>query len=766
MINCKYDLLKSEYRDGKYIIYKPDSLSNTTALQVRSTNFDPLPDVKTNSLTRVMHTKLSIVNSDAKRLEPFRVRGTNFGMQAAYDTINIPQFIYNSSNFALNHDVVYDSTISAEENVKKVIKMYSDEVKQWLFNFSATNPDSKYFFNSAYVKQCLGGCVYDITNVDTGNREEYVIKYNASNAYITRIRGKNRGSFTLLIPTYAYNHFGITSPDTVNSNIITCDSGYVSAITLSAAMTSPKMQFPDPSRGNRVLFMQNPITFAFKSDGARMHYIDYTSTSYDSNVYMKYKGVDTKFNMIMNASLLFTPTCMFWNKGGIHIGYITASTPAVFSIAYCKYSEESSALTNTATVVYGDTEVQVKISDVLPNLEMDSNHLGMLVPMYHYEREGKNYFVVALFHNVNTVSAADKSSYKGLFILCMETGDIYNAKIGYNYRKFALDRSFDVTNLLYMYGWQQYDDAYEVGSNMFQYTISMSGLSTVYTFNSKRIEICPYKAFGNYYLVCNPELYSTWYVYDIDNHRVHAVTNVPCSRNHCITPDGMHGFRFEVNNKTDYVINNNFIYQPLLYYDENVINSIGLIRPTPVKLSYSLPESYEPYTYLSWNGLFAWNLSYKYKQEFDPIDINKTTATFFINKSEPHNIKILYFVVDITTDDNYLEFHHKRITPEHANLSSLEHVDIPYTLVDNTASTSLTPYNNIKVYLNEFLNSDTFVSNSNDLIDVKLKQSSITTTNRSFRIILYDENNNIITQDELRKKYGVATIDIDFLMNT
>ena len=753
MINCKYDLLKSEYRDGKYIVHKPDSLSNTTAFQVRSTNFDPLPDVKTNSSTRVMHTKLSIVSS-----------GTNLGMQAAYDTINIPQFIYNSSNFALNQDVVYDSTISAEENVKKVIKMYSDEVKQWLFNFAATNPDSLYVLNSDYVKQCLGGCVYDINDVDTGNRETYELRYTASNAYITHVKGSHQGSFTLLIPAYSYNNFGITSPDAVNSNIYTGDSGHILAITLSAGMVSPKMQLPDPSRGKRNLFMQNPITFTFRSssDPPRMHYADFTSTSYDYNIYIKYNGVKLKYST-HNASLLFTSGCMFWNKGGIHITYVIESTTAIFSIAYCKYSEESSALTNTATVAYGDTEVQVKIADVLPNLEMDSNHLGMLVPMYHYEREDKNYFVVALFHNVNTVSAADKSSYKGLFILCMETGDMYNAKIGYGYRKFALDRSFDVTDLLYMYGWQQYDDAYGVGSNMFQYTISMSGLNTVYTFNSKRIEICPYKAFGNYYLVCNPELYSTWYVYDIDNHRVHAVTNVPCSRNHCLTPDGMHGFRFEVNNKTDYVSNNNFIYQPLLHYDENVINSIGIVRPAPVKLRYIMQGTYNPYCNLLWNGFLSWNLSYKYKQEFEPIDINKTTATFFINKAEPHDIKSLYFVVDITTDDNYLEFHHKRVTPEHINFSSLEHVDIPYTLVDNTASTSLTPYNNIKVYLNEFLNSDTFVNNSDDVIDVKLKQSSITTTNQSFRIILYDENNNIITQDDLRKRYGVASIDLDFL---
>ena len=751
MINCKYDLLKSEYRDGKYIVYKPDSLSNTTALQVRSTKFDPLPDVKTNASTRVMHTKLSIVSS-----------GTNFGIQAAYDTINIPQFINNSSKFALNQDVVYDSSISAEENVKKVIKMYSDELKQWLFNFSDTNPDSLYVLNVDYVKQCLGGCVYDINNVDTGNREGYELRYTASNAYIIQTTVNNRDRNLLFVPSYNYNSCKITSPDSVTLNTYNLKLNS----NLICAMVSPKMQTPDPSRGNSVNFqMMNPITFVNITYLARrLLYAEYTSTSYTDNL-ITYNTSSIK-PFTQDESLLFTPGCMFWNKGGIHITYVTSSTPAIFSIAYCKYSEESSALTNTATVTTNDTEVEVKISDVLPDLEMDSEHLGMLVPMYHYERDNNNYFVVALFHNLNTVSAADPSSYKGLFILCMETGDIYNAKTGFNYRKFALHRSFDVTNLLYMYGWQQYDDAYDVGSNMFQYTISMSSLSTVYTFNNKRIEICPYKAFGNYYLVCNPELYSTWYVYDIDNHRVHAVTNVPCSRNHCLTPDGMHGFRFEVNNKTDYIINNNFIYQPQLYYDENVINSIGLIRPTPVKLGYLTPGNYEPYCYLLWNGLLSWNLSYKYKQDYEPIDINKTTAFFFINKAEPHDVKSLYFVVDITTDDNYLEFHHKRVTPEHLNLSPLEHVDIPYTLVDNTSSTSLTPYNNIKVYVNEFLNSDMFVSNSNDLIDVTLKRTSITSTNQSFRIILYDEDNNIITQDELRKKYGVATIDIDFLMNT
>lgn len=752
MINCKYDLLKSEYRDGKYIVYKPDSLSNTTALQVRSTNFDPLPDVKTNSSKRVMHTKLSIVNNN-----------TNFGMQAAYDTINIPQFINNSSTFKLSNDVVYDSTISAEENVKKVIKMYSDEVKQWLFNFADINPNSPYSLNVDYIKQGLGGCVYDLPNPITGDENfNALVKYTASNAYIILTTVDNIDRNILFVPSYNYNICRITSPDSVTLNTYNLKV----KSNLIGAMVSPKMQTPDPSRGNSVNFqMMNPITFINLTNMARkILYADYTSTSYDNNL-IAYKSTSIN-TFTKDELLLFTPGVMFWNKGGIHIGYNDQSEPAVFNIAYCKYSEESSALTNTATVTNRNTEVQVKISDVLPNLEMDSNHLGMLVPMYHYERENKNYFVVALFHNVNTVSAADPSSYKGLFILCMETGDIYNAKIGYNYRKFALDRSFDVTNLLYMYGWQQYDDAYDVGSNMFQYTISMSGLNTVYTFNNKRIEICPYKAFGNYYLVCNPELYPTWYVYDIDNHKVHAVTNVPCSRNHCLTPDGMHGFRFEVNNKTDYVINNNFIYQSQSYYDENVINSIGLIRPTPVKLGYLTPESYEQYCNVLWNGVSTWNLTYKYKQEFDPIDMNKTIATFFINKAEPYDVKSLYFVVDITTDDNYLEFHHKRFTPEHITFSPLEHVDIPYTLVDNTASTSLTPYNNIKVYLNEFLNNDTFVSNSNDLIDVTLKRTSITSTNQSFRIILYDEDNNIITQDELRKKYGVATIDIDFLMNT
>lgn len=753
MINCKYDLLKSEYRDGKYIVYKPDSLSNTTALQVRSTNFDPLSNVKTNSLTRVMHTKLSLVSS-----------GTNFGIQAAYDTIYIPQFINNGSNFALSNDVVYDSSISAEENVKKVLKMYSDEVKQWLINFVYTNLNTPYCLNVDYIKQGLGGCIYDSPNPITTGDVEYDVetKYTASNAYIVKTTIEDRDRNLLFVPSYNYNSCKITSPDSVTLNTYNLKV----KSNLIGAMVSPKMQTPDPSRGNSVNFqMMNPITFVnVQGLPRRIIYADYTSTSYTNNL-IDYKSVKIK-NFTQDDSLLFTPGCMFWNKGGIHITYVTSSEPAIFSIAYCKYSEESSALTNTATLANNDTEVEVKISDVLPDLEMDSGHLGMLVPMYHYERDGNNYFVVALFHNYSDISAADPSSYKGLFILCMETGDIYNAKTGYNYRKFQLHRSFDVTDLLYMYGWQQYDDAYEVGSNMFQYTISMSGLNTVYTFNSKRIEICPYKAFGNYYLVCNPELYSTWYVYDIDNHRVHMITNVPCSRNHCLTPDGMHGFRFEVNNKTDYLINGNYIYYPQSNYDENVINSIGLVRPTPIKLSYSLPESYEPYCYLLWNDTSVWNLTYKLNQDFEPIDINKTTAFFFINKAEPHDIKSLYFVVDITTDDNYLKFKHKRITPEHATLSSMQSVDIPYTLVDNTASTSLTPYNNIKVYLNEFLNSDTFVSNSNDLIDVTLKRTSITSTNQSFRIILYDENNNIITQDELRKKYGVATIDIDFLMNT
>lgn len=750
MINCKYDLLTSEYRDGNYIVYKPDALSNTTALQVRSTKFDLKPDVTTK--TKVMHTKLSIVSS-----------GTNFGMQAAYDTINIPQFIYNSSNFMLKQDVAYDSSISAEENVEKVVKMYSDEVKQWLFNFSNTNPDANYFFNYEYVKECLGGCVYDITSVETGTREAFEIKYTASNAYITRIRSNGQGTFTLFVPAYGYNSYGITSPDTVNVNIYTGDANESEAITLSGAMVSPYMQFPDSSRGYSKNFrMQNPITFTFRDNGVmRMHYADYTSTSYDSGIYMKYNGVSLN-EYTWNPALLWSPTAMFWNTGGMHIGYHTSTSTTRFSIGYAKYSEESSALTNTATVAYGASEVTVNIIAVLPDLEMNAEHLAMLVPMYHYMIYDDNYFVVALFHNEKTVSAADPTSFKGLYILCMETGDMYNASTGFNHVKFNLDPSFDVTDLLYMYGWQQYDDAVELGSNTFQYTTTTDGSYTVYTFTNKRIEICPYKAFGNYYLVCNPELYDKWYVYDLDLHKIHMMTNVPVSRNHCITPDGMYGFRFEVNNKTDYIINNTFTYNPQLYYDENVINSIGLIRPTSLLLGYRMLGTYEPYCNVLWNGLLAWNLSYKYKQEYEPIEINKTTAVFFINRAAPNDVKCLYFVVDITTNGNYLEFHHKRITPEHLNLSSLQSVNMSYTLVDNTTSTSA-PFNNIKVYINEFLNNDMFVCNGNELIDVKLKQSAITSTNQSFRIRLYDEDNNIITQEQLKEKYGVASIDLDFL---
>jgi hypothetical protein len=122
----------------------------------------------------------------------------------------------------------------------------------------------------------------------------------------------------------------------------------------------------------------------------------------------------------------------------------------------------------------------------------------------------------------------------------------------------------------------------------------------------------------------------------------------------------------------------------------------------------------------------------------------------------------MYFVVDITTDDRSLEFHHKRSAPSHVMYSNLQSVEIPYTLVDNTA-TEYTPYSNIKVYINEFLNNDMFVCNANELIDVKLKQSAITSTNQSFRIILYDDDNNIITQEQLRQRYGVASIDLDFL---
>lgn len=746
MINCKYDLLTSEYRDGNYIVYKPDSLSNTTAIQVRSTKFDLKPDVKNE--TRVMHTTLSLAKYNGW-----------FSMIAPYDTMNIPQSIHGST-FKLQNDAVYDSTVSAEENVKRVIKMYSDEVKQWLFNFATTNPNGWFGVNVDYVKNGEGGCFYDVSNPITGTQETYIPRYTASNAYNNRQRGDYNGMYRLFYSQYRYTTYGYTSPDTVVVGAYAGDNGYATAITLNGGMISPKMQYPDPSRGTSYNFrLLCPITLTFRNGGMRMHYADYTSTSYINNT-IKYNGV-TLNSAYWDPALLWTPTAMFWNKGGMHISYAVTS-PVKFTIAYCKYSEESSALTNTATVAYGSSEVTINISAVLPNLERDTDHLGMLVPMYHYMIEDDNYFVVALFHNVKTVSAADPSSFKGLYILCMETGDIYNASTGFNYKRFTLDSSFDVTDLLYMYGWQQYDDAAELGSNAFQITALTDGSYTVYRFSSKRIEICPYKSYGNYYLVCNPELYDKWYVYDLDLHKIHMITNVPVSRNHCITPDGMHGFRFEVNNKTDYISNNNFFYPLTMYYDESVINSIGMVRITPLRLNYDAPALYHTFCDWYWSGCSSWSYAYKPNQTFEPIELNKTTATFQIKSSNPFDLLIMYFVVDITTDDRSLEFHHKRIEPSHTMYSNLQSVEIPYTLVDNTTSASA-PFNNIKVYINEFLNNDMFVCNKNELIDVKLKASAITSTNQSFRIRLYDEDNNIITQEQLKQKYGVASIDLDFL---
>ena len=101
--------------------------------------------------------------------------------------------------------------------------------------------------------------------------------------------------------------------------------------------------------------------------------------------------------------------------------------------------------------------------------------------------------------------------------------------------------------------------------------------------------------------------------------------------------------------------------------------------------------------------------------------------------------------------------------PKREQFPPLQLVNIENTLTNNTSTTTIKPYNNIKVYINEYINNDTYVNNSDDVIDVKLKKSSITTTNQSFRIILFDENNTLITQDDLKQKYGVASIDLDFL---
>lgn len=751
MINCKYDLLTSQYDNGNYIVYKPDSLSNTTAFQVRSTNFDAKPDVKLNSRNRVMHTKLSLVKySDDKTLE-------SFSINSPYDTLNIHQSI--DSSFKIMRDVSYDSSISAEENIKKVLKMYSDELKQYLFYFTSVG-NGYYAYNTYYVKHCIAGCGDDSNNpLDNSGYTYYIHRYTASNAYILHRRPANAGSIQWFVPTYNAITLHLKTPDTVGLGGMQLYTDQKQPLRLIAGMISPKMQYPDDSRGfDKNLKMILPLMFCCIGDKLLMHYCDYTSTAYNKYNEIVNKSVELN-NPTWEHTLLYTPGCMFWNRGGINISYNTSTSPAKLSIAYCKYSEESSALTNVATVAYKDTEVAVKISTVLPDLQLDSNHFASLIPMYHYEAENNNYFVVALFHNERTYSATYPTSFKGLFILCMETGDIYNASTGFNNRKFLLSSSFDVKELLWIYGMQQYDDAAELGSNIFQYTTSTDGVNTVYTFTNKRIEICPYKAFGNYYLICNPELYSTWYVYDLDSHNVHNITNVPVTYNHCLSSEGMYGFRFVTNNKTQYVINNNYNYPNNPTYNKNIIDCIGIVRPIPLNLSFKNMQSDR-------NIYFVMHsFTYKPKEEYEPIDLNKSIAAFTINNLEPYDVMALYFVVDISTDDRFIEFHHKRIKPEHLQFACLQPIDIPYTFVDNTASTSLTPYNNIKVYVNEFINNDTYVSNSSDVIDVTLKQSSITSTNQSFRILLYDENNNIITQDELRKRYGVATIDIDFLMH-
>lgn len=739
MINCKYDLLNCEHLDGNFIVYRPDSLSNVTAFQVRSTHFEPKPDVKNNLKTRCMHTSLSLV----------KYKG-DFNITSPSDTLNINQSI--GGSFKLSRDVSYDESISAEENVKHVIKMYSDEIKQWLFNFASVS-NGYYSYNTYYVKHCIGGCGDDSNNpLDNSGYTYYVHRYTASNAYILHRRPTNAGSIQYFVPNYNALTLHLKTPDTVSLGGMQLYTNQKQPLRLIAGMISPKMQYPDDSRGfDRNFAMPLPLMFCCIGDKLFMNYCDYTSTAYGSSNIIVNKSVELN-PPIWEHTMMWTPGCMFWNRGGINISY----TSSRLSIAYCKFSEESSALTSTPTIV---TDVTANINAVLPDLVIDSNHYASLIPMYHFESEGddKNYFVVALFHNERTYSAMYPTSYKGLFILCMETGDMYNAATGFNNKSFALSSDFDVNDLLWMYGWQQYDDAAELGSNAFMFTTSTNSVNTTHTFTKKRVEICPYKAFGNYYLVCDREKFDTWFVYDLDKHNIHCVTNVSVEYNHCLSTEGMYGFRFVTNNKTQYVINNNYVYPNNSRYNENIIDCIGIVRPIPLNMTLTnLPEGYGDYFVMH-------SFTYKPKEMYEPIDINKSLAAFAITTSLPINSMALFFVVDITTDEGFVEFHHKRLVPKHLQRATIQPIDVDYVFKDNTKAFMIKPYNNIKVYINEFINNDTYVNNSDDVIDVKLKTSDITTTNQSLRIRLYDENNNVITQENLKEKYKLATIDLDFL---
>lgn len=746
MINCKYDLLNCEHLDGNFIVYRPDSLSNVTAFQVRSTHFEPKPDVKNNLKTRCMHTFLSLVKYNG-----------DFNISSPYDTLNINQSI--GGSFKLSRDVSYDDNVSAEENVKRVIKMYSDELKQWLFNFANSVVSGYYAYNTYYVKHCIGGCGDDSNNPLNNNGYSYYNhQYTASNAYILHRRPSVAGSIQWFVPAYNALTLHLKTPDTIDLRGMQLYTDQKQPLKLVAGMISPKMQYPDDSRGfDKNFKMTLPLMFAAIGEKIMMQYCDYTSTAY--NKYDEIVNKSVELNPVTwEHTMMWTPGCMFWNRGGVNISYNTTTNPVRLSIAYCKFSEESSALTNTSTI---NTDVTANINAVLPNLVMDSNHYASLIPMYHFELEGdgdKNYFVVALFYNERTYSAMYPTSYKGLFILCMETGDMYNASTGFNNKSFALSSDFDVSDLLWMYGWQQYDDAAELGANAFMYTTSTVGVNTMYTFTKKRVEICPYKAYGNYYLVCDREKFDTWYVYDLSNHNIHCVTNINVKYDHCLSTEGMYGFRFVTNNKTQYVINNNYTYPNNSIYNENIIDCIGIVRPIPLNMMLdNLPTGYDNYFVMH-------SFTYKPKEMYEPIDVNKSIATFAITPSLPVGSMALYFVVDITTDEGFVEFHHKRQTPKHLQKSTIQPIDVDYVFKDNTKTIMLKPYNNIKVYINEFINNDTYVNNSYDVIDVKLKTSDITTTNQSLRLRLYDENNNVITQEDLKQKYKLATIDLDFLL--
>ena len=751
-ISCKYDLMQVPYNNGRYIIDRPVMTSVVSDMKIRSCKFDPKPDVTYDG--RTLKCKLSLAKYNS-----------GFKVDMHGDALDIPEVVDDTFSITIDK-YVYDDTLSAEENVRNVISIFNDMIKPWLFSFIQTTPESAFLMNPLYVRDAIGGCCWDnkTYSADHVDDQQFIIRYTASNGYNTRRRGDYNGLNRHWHVQYSYGDWNMYTPDTRTVSIWTLQNGYITSITLSSSMISPKMQYPDPDRGNYVARMQSPIIMTPRLGACIINYVNYNvATTGLLNSTQVTEGYRFKY------SKLWLPSSMYVTGVNHPLGIFVYQDASDYAMKcwYCKYDNESSSITNTNTV----NTISINIAATRPDLVFSNEFYCMLIPIYHYiypdDEDEYNYFVTVMFYGNTSTNAYER--YEGLYIFCMETGDFYDARTGYNHYKFILDDDMvtvqSLKNIIFLFGLQQYEDASAIGQNVYQYTVTHDDSNTIHTFHNKRVDICPYKLYGNYYLVNDAAISNYWYVYDIDTNKIIKTTNVNVARNHVVTLDGMTGFRFVVNNTTDYIVNDNFFYPNDYHYDENVVNSIGLYRPFWMNCKYTVSDvgnAWRYYGQWSYDSNQIFSNTYKPFETFEPLTFDTTTAFSIINTDANKTRRSMYFAVDIDSNDKLVQYHTKRQLPEHPTYSSLNHVNIDHYFIDGTAL-DIVPYRCIKIYIQPFDNNDGLVTVEGEHIDVRLKRSAIDNTLQRFYITLLDENDNRIEQQQLRERYGIAFVDIDYL---